>query len=59
VIGQVERDDAEAPDQLAVIEQVAILSAVGARRVQAKQRPSGARLLDENAVRGASMSTEK
>src|SRR5262245_52071356 len=52
VIGQVEGDDAKAPDELAVVEQMAVLPAVGAGRVQAEKGQAGAGLLDEDAVGG-------
>ena len=50
MVGQVEGDDAEAIRHLLVVEQVTVLPAVGARRMQAQQRNAAARLLDEDAV---------
>jgi hypothetical protein len=50
VVGQVEGDDPEAIRHLLVVEQVAILPAVGAGRMQAQQRDAAAGFLDEDAV---------
>ena len=51
--GHVEGDDAEAPADLGIVEEMAELPAVGAGGVQAQQRRAAARLLDEDAVRPA------
>ena len=51
VPGQVEGDDAELGKRLGVVEEAAVLPAVGARRVQAQQRDAGAGLLDIEPVR--------
>ena len=49
--GQVEGNDAEALENFAVIEQRAVLAAVGARGVQAQQRDALPRLLDIEPMR--------
>ena len=48
---QVEGDDAKARQRLGIVEEAAILPAVGAGRVQAHERDALAGLLDVDAVR--------
>ncbi len=50
VIRQVERDDAEPPRDLGVVQHVPPLPAVGARSVQAEERDTLSRLLEEDPV---------
>jgi hypothetical protein len=51
VPGQVEGDDAKAGEDLRVIEESAVLAAVGPGRVQADERDADAGLLDIETVR--------